>query len=66
MTAHWGVRDPVEVEGTDVEQMQAFREAFRVLENRIKIFSSLQINQLDKMRIQKEIDRIGAEMPAAE
>ncbi len=66
MTAHWGIDDPVEVEGTEIEQMQAFREAFRVLENRIKIFSHLQLSQLDKMRIQKEIDRIGTEMPAAE
>lgn len=66
MTAHWGVNDPVEVEGSDVEQMQAFREAFRVLENRIKIFSSLPLGQLDKLRIKTEIERIGTEMPAAE
>lgn len=66
MTAHWGVDDPVEVEGSDVERMLAFREAFRVLENRIKLFSSLPLGQLDKLRIKTEIDKIGTEMPAAE
>lgn len=36
-----GVDDPVAVEGSEVERLQAFREAFRVLENRIKLFTSL-------------------------
>ncbi|MDD2893166.1 MAG: arsenate reductase ArsC [Halothiobacillaceae bacterium] len=66
MTAHWGVPDPVAVEGDKVMQMLAFREAFRVLENRIKLFSSLQLGQLDKLRIKTEIDRIGTAMPDAE
>jgi arsenate reductase len=66
MTAHWGVPDPVAVEGDEVMRMLAFREAFRVLENRIKLFSSLPLGQLDKLRIKSEIDRIGTEMPAAE
>jgi arsenate reductase len=66
MTAHWGVPDPVAVEGDEVMRMLAFREAFRVLENRIKLFTSLPLGQLDKLRIKSEIDRIGTEMPAAE
>jgi arsenate reductase len=66
MTAHWGVPDPVAVEGDEVMRMLAFREAFRVLENRIKLFTSLPLGQLDKLRIKTEIDRIGTEMPAAE
>lgn len=41
MTAHWGVDDPAAVGGSDVEKMLAFRNAFRVLEHRIRIFVSL-------------------------
>ncbi len=66
LTAHWGVPDPVAVEGSEVERMLAFREAFRVLENRIKLFASLPFGQLDRLRIQQEVDKIGTAMPAGE
>jgi arsenate reductase len=41
ITAHWGVADPAAAEGDDAIKMLAFRQAFRELENRIKIFVSL-------------------------
>jgi arsenate reductase len=41
MTAHWGIEDPAEVEGTDILKEAAFVEAFRLLNNRITIFTSL-------------------------
>ena len=66
MTAHWGVADPVAEEGTEAQKMLAFREAFRVLETRIKLFTSLPLSKLYTMRIQKEVDEIGHAMPAAE
>jgi arsenate reductase len=66
LTAHWGVPDPVAVGGSEVERMLAFREAFRVLENRIKLFASLPFGQLDRLRIKQEIDKIGTAMPAGE
>lgn len=59
MNAHWGVADPAAVEGSRVEQMQAFRRAFNELERRIKIFVSLPIGKLDKLSLQKELDAIG-------
>src|SRR5207344_1780233 len=43
MTAHWGVADPAAVEGSETDQWLAFRQAFRELESRIKIFASLPI-----------------------
>lgn len=59
MTAHWGVPDPAAVPGDEVVQLQAFRQAFRELENRIKIFISLPIDKLDRLRLQKHLDDIG-------
>lgn len=59
MTAHWGVPDPVAVQGDEVTRMDAFRTAFRELENRIKIFVSLPFDSLDSLRLQRELDAIG-------
>lgn len=58
MTAHWGVEDPAAVEGT-TEQWLAFRKAFHELESRIKIFTSLPIRTLDRIRLQERLDAIG-------
>jgi arsenate reductase len=59
MTAHWGVPDPAAVEGDDLTRLTAFRTAFRELENRIKIFVSLPIASLDRLKLQKQLDEIG-------
>lgn len=63
ITSHWGVPDPAAVEGSDTEKTQAFREAFRVLENRIKIFASLPLASLDRLKIKDEMDEIGKVLP---
>jgi protein-tyrosine-phosphatase len=39
--AHWRITDPASAEGSPVERMNAFRRAFRELENRIKLFTML-------------------------
>ena len=59
MTAHWGVADPAAVEGPDTQRWLAFRQAFRELENRIKIFTSLPIDSLDRLKLQERLDSIG-------
>ena len=59
MTAHWAVFDPVAVEGSDMERADAFRRAYRELENRIKIFTSLRIEALSRMAIKEKLDEIG-------
>ncbi len=65
VTAHWGVEDPAAATGTDAEKMLAFRDAFRALEHRIRIFVNLPFASLDRLRIQQELDRIGVQKPAA-
>jgi protein-tyrosine-phosphatase len=59
MTAHWGVPDPAAVEGSELQKRQAFREAFRQLENRIKIFTALPLATLDRMSLKRKLDDIG-------
>lgn len=59
MSAHWGIPDPAAAEGSDTERMLAFRNAFRELENRVKIFVSLPISSLDKVKLQRHLDNIG-------
>jgi arsenate reductase (thioredoxin) len=59
MTAHWGVPDPAEVVGTPEQIERAFRDAFMMLDRRISLFLCLPLASLDKLAIQKEIDRIG-------
>jgi arsenate reductase len=59
MTAHWGVADPAGVDGSDTEKWLAFRQAFRELESRIKIFTSLPIKSLDRVKLQQRLREIG-------
>jgi len=61
MTAHWGVPDPAAVAGTPEQIERAFLEAFMILERRIGLFLCLPLSSLDKLAIQKEINRIGGE-----
>jgi arsenate reductase len=66
MTAHWGIADPAAVEGTDTEKAFAFRKAFRELETRIKLFTSLPIASLDKMKLQEALHAIGRQPSTAD
>ncbi len=59
MTAHWGIPDPAAVTGTPDEIERAFREAFFMLDRRISLLLCLPIASLDRLAIQKEIDKIG-------
>jgi protein-tyrosine-phosphatase len=60
MTAHWGVPDPAAATGREIDKRQAFREAFRQLENRIKLFTSLPVASLDKLSLQRKLNDIGS------
>ena len=59
MTAHWGLPDPAAVEGDDKVKWLAFRDTFRSLENRIKIFVALPLTKLDSMSLQAKLHEIG-------
>src|ERR1700738_2705287 len=59
MTAHWGIEDPAEAEGTDIAKEAAFVEAFRYLKNRITIFTSLPLGSIDKLSLGARLRDIG-------
>ena len=63
MTAHWGIPDPAAAEGTEAMRRLAFADAYRHLNNRISIFTSLPIQSLDRLSLQKRLDEIGRKMP---
>jgi len=59
VTAHWGVPDPGSVEGTEADKNRAFRYAFQALETRIKLFTSLRLDALDRLAVKRKVDEIG-------
>ena len=59
ITAHWGIPDPAAAVGSEAHIAMAFAEAYRVLENRIRLFASLPIAGLDRLTLQRRLEDIG-------
>jgi arsenate reductase len=59
MSAHWGVRDPAEITGTEEAVKKAFSDAFMVLSRRIALMVNLPLEKLDRLALQKELADIG-------
>ncbi|MHA6264351.1 arsenate reductase/protein-tyrosine-phosphatase family protein [Arenibacterium sp. CAU 1754] len=65
ISAHWGVPDPVQAQGTDAERNYAFQEAFGALRNRIRAFTALPVDTLDRLSLQKHVDDIAQQQEHA-
>jgi protein-tyrosine-phosphatase len=59
MTAHWGVPDPAAAQGSAAEIAFAFKNAYRMLFQRIGIFTALPIGNLDQLSLQATLREIG-------
>lgn len=59
MTAHWGIPDPAEATGTPAEIALAFKDAYRLLHQRIGIFTALPLRSLDKLSLLSKLHNIG-------
>jgi arsenate reductase len=59
MTAHWGVPDPAEAKGNEAEIALAFKNAYRMLHQRIGIFTALPLRSLDQLTLQSKLEEIG-------
>ena len=59
ITAHWGVPDPVIVEGSKDAKFRALKDAAVTLRKRIELFNSLPLASLDRLALKKEVTDIG-------
>ena len=59
VTAHWGVPDPAAAEGNDIARKRASVSAYRMLEKRIGLFTSLRLEELDRLTLKRKVDEIG-------
>ena len=59
MTAHWGIPDPAEAKGNTAEIALAFKEAYRMLNQRLGIFVSLPMRSLSQLSLQRRLQEIG-------
>jgi protein-tyrosine-phosphatase len=59
MTAHWGIPDPAAAEGSAAEIALAFKDAYRMLSQRIGVFAALPIRALDQLSLQAKLKEIG-------
>lgn len=65
MSAHWPIPDPAAVEGDDRYKALAFADAYRMLYNRISIFSALPVHALDAVSLKSKLDQIGRDTSRA-
>lgn len=59
MSAHWGLPDPAAATGNEAEIAYAFDDTWRMLQNRITVFTSLPLASLDRLSLQQKLDEIG-------
>ena len=59
LRVHWGLPDPAAVEGTELEKINAFRDAANYLRRRIEVFAALPLATIDRMSLQSKLKGIG-------
>lgn len=59
MSAHWGVPDPVAVEGDEAQRRAAYRQAYLTLRQRIEAFIALPLETLEAGELQQQLRAIG-------
>jgi protein-tyrosine-phosphatase len=59
ITAHWGIPDPAEVQGSPAEIAIAFHDAYRMLHRRLSLFAVLPVHSVDKITLQAKLRDIG-------
>ena len=62
ITAHWGFPDPAAFVGPGAEKRAVFADVFRQIENRIRIFTALPLEKLDRLSIQRQVRELGTKL----
>lgn len=52
-TAHWGYADPSEVQGTESQRLDAFRQTLQLIGRRLDLLVNLPEQSLDKLMLEK-------------
>jgi len=58
ITAHWGMPDPVAVEGSEEAKRKAFHDVAVMMKRRLDIMMSLPLESLDRLAIQKRVREV--------
>jgi len=61
MTAHWGMPDPAEVEGSEEAKRAAFRDTFVTLGRRIDLMMALPVEKLERLALERQVREIGSQ-----
>ena len=61
ITGHWAVPDPTAVVGSEGEVQRAYREAFFMLDRRIRLFLSLPFASHNRLALKEKVDDIGGQ-----
>jgi arsenate reductase len=59
ITAHWGVEYPSLFQGTDEAKRHEFGRVANMLKRRIELFTSLPLEKLDRLKLEKTVKDIG-------
>jgi arsenite/tail-anchored protein-transporting ATPase len=59
ITTHWGFPDPVAVKGSPEQKQKAFFDSLMQISQRIQLFLSLRIEDLDAMSLQNAVRELG-------
>jgi arsenate reductase len=59
ITAHWGFPDPAHAEGADDAKRNAFAKTYAGITQRLRLFTSLPLDRLDRMAVQRELNALG-------
>lgn len=59
ISAHWGVEDPSLFRGSDDEKRHEFGRVANILKRRIELFTSLPLDKLDRLKLEKTVRDIG-------
>ncbi|WP_045837259.1 arsenate reductase ArsC [Hyphomicrobium sp. 99] len=66
MSAHWGLPDPSAAQGNEIERRLAFADTYRMLNQRISVFTSLPIASINTLSLKRRLDDIGRMKASAE
>jgi len=59
ITAHWGVPDPAAISEEGADRGLKLAEIFRMLHNRISLFTCLRLEAIDHLSLKSHLDEIG-------